>query len=77
MVKFMKDITAKLMEATGRTEQDCAIINEILGDRFIIGHNQKAKIIDDFAEKLNISAEEADKLYNKCSEVIAKGIFGK
>lgn len=73
----MKDIKARLMEITGRSEQECSVINDILGEKFIIGHNQKEKIVKEFASKLNISDEEADELYNKCAEVIVKGVFGK
>lgn len=73
----MKNITTKLMETTGRSQQECEIINEVLNGRFIIGHNQKDKIISDFVEKLNISNEEADELYNQCAETIVKGIFRK
>lgn len=73
----MKNITTKLMETTGRSQQECEIINEILNSRFIIGHNKKEKFIADFVEKLNITSEEADELYNQCAEVIVKGVFRK
>lgn len=73
----MKDIKTKLMETTGRNEQECEIINEVLNSRFLIGHNQKDKIVSDFMAKLNISQVEADELYNQCAEVIVKGIFRK
>lgn len=71
----MKNITTKLMESTGRSQQECEIIDEILNNRFIIGHNQKDKIKADFMEKLNITEAEADELYNSCAEIIVKGIF--
>lgn len=73
----MKDIREKLMQATGRSAQECEIINEILNSRFLIGHNQKDKFVADFMEKLNLSHDEADELYNQCAEVIVKGIFRK
>lgn len=73
----MKNITTKLMETTGRSQQECEIIDEILNNRFIIGHNQKDKIKSDFMQKLNITEAEADELYNQCAEVIVKGIFRK
>ena len=33
------------------------------------------EIAEDFKEKLNLTDEEADNLYNQCSEIIVKGIF--
>lgn len=65
----------KLMEVTKREENECIIINDVLENHFIIGRNNKEKIMNDFQEKLNIDKEEADKLYNVCMETIVKGIF--
>lgn len=73
----MKDIREKLKEVTKRSDEECNIINDILNNHFIIGHNNKKKIIDDFVEKLDISVSAADELYNTCSEIIVKGIFKK
>jgi len=73
----MKDIREKLKEVTKRSDEECNIINDVLNNHFIIGHNNKKKIIDDFVEKLDISVSAADKLYNTCSEIIVKGIFKK
>lgn len=73
----MKDIKDKLKEITGRNDKECNIINNILNNHFLIGKNNKEKIIKDFEKELNISYEEADDLYNKCFEVIIKGIFRK
>lgn len=71
----MKDIKEKLKEVTGRSEADCAIINDILNNHFIVGHNQKLKIVGDFQAKLNLTEDEADELYNQCAGIIVKGIF--
>lgn len=73
----MKEIKTKLMEVTGRSEEECAKIDEVLNNHFLIGHNQKDKIKKDFCEALNIGDAEADELYNQCAEVIVKGIFKK
>ena len=73
----MKDIKAKLQELTGRSAEECEKIDEILNSHFLIGHNNKDKFIADFEEKLNISHEEADKLYNQCMDVIVGGFFKK
>lgn len=73
----MNDIKEKLKELTKRSDEEIAIIDEILNNHFIIGRNNKKKIIADFKERLHLDEEEADDLYNQCSEIIVKGIFKK
>lgn len=71
----MNDMKKLLQEKTNRSETECIIINDILNSHFIIGKNNKEKICEDFKEKLNLTDEQADDLYNKCMELIVKGIF--
>ena len=71
----MKDIKEKLKVLTNRSDEEVAIIDEVLNSHFVVGKNNKEKIIADFKEKLKITDEEADNLYNQCSEIIVKGIF--
>ena len=71
----MKNIKDKLKEVTNRSDEEIAIIDEILNNHFIVGKNNKEKIMADFKERLNIDDQEADELYNQCSEIIVKGIF--
>ncbi len=71
----MNNIKNKLKELINRSYEEVTIIDEILNSHVIIGKNNKEKIIADFKSKLNITEEEADELYNQCSEIIVKGIF--
>lgn len=71
----MNNIKEKLKELTNRSDEEIVIIDEILNNHFVIGKNNKEKIIVDFKEKLKITDDEADNLYNQCSEIIIKGIF--
>ena len=71
----MNNIKEKLKELTKRSDEEIAIIDEILNNHFVVGKNNREKIIADFKEKLKISDDEADNLYNQCSEIIVKGIF--
>lgn len=71
----MNNIKEKLKELTNKSDEEIAIIDEILNNHFVIGKNNKGKIIADFKEKLKITDDEADNLYNQCSEIIIKGIF--
>lgn len=73
--KEMNNIKEKLKELTNRSDDEVTIIDEILNNHFIVGRNNKEKIVADFKEKLNLTDEEADNLYNQCSEIIVKGIF--
>ena len=74
-MKEVKDLKERIMEVTGRSEQEAIIIDYILNDHFIIGRHNKEKIIADFKDKLKLNDEEADELYNQCSEIIVKAIF--
>lgn len=71
----MNNIKEKLKELTNKSDEEINVIDEILNSHFIVGKNNKEKIIADFKEKLNLSDEGADNLYNQCSEIIVKGIF--
>ncbi len=71
----MNNIKEKLKELTNRSDDEINIIDEILNSNFIVGRNNKERIIADFKEKLNLNNEDADNLYNQCSEIIVKGIF--
>ena len=73
----MNDMKKLLQEKTNRSETECIVINDILNSHFIIGKNNKDKICQDFKEKLNLTEEQADELYNQCMEIIVKGIFRK
>ena len=73
----MNDIKEKLKKITNRSDEEIVIIDEILNNHFVIGKNNKKKIIVDLKEKLKITDDEADNLYNQCSEIIIKGIFKK
>lgn len=71
----MNNMKEKLKEVTKRSDEEVAVINEILNSHFLIGKHNKDNIIADFKEKLNLNDEDADNLYNQCSEIIVKGIF--
>ena len=77
MEKKMNNIKQKLKKLTNRNDEEIVIIDKILNDHFILGKNNKKKIISDFKEKLKIKDDEADDLYNQCCEIIVKGIFNR
>ena len=71
----MNNIIEELMKKTKKSENECKTIAEVLNNHFIIGHNNKKKIISDFEKKLSITKEEADNLYNDVSSIIVSNIL--
>ena len=71
--KFIK----KLEEVTGLESEKCSIVNSILENHFIIGKNNKEKMILDICEKLNTTREEAEKIYESTMSIIGSGIKDK
>lgn len=72
-----KDYIKVLIEKTNRPEEECIILNQIIEKHFIVGRNNKKKIINDIMQKLELEYREADELYNICMENILKEIFKK
>ena len=70
---FKKELSEKL----GCDEAKSTLINSVIEDHFILGKNNKEKLIVDLVEKVGVSQEEADKIYNVAMEIIAKGIKNK
>ena len=74
IVMNKKEFIEKLIEKTGRNENECIIINSCIEENFIIGRKNKEKTISLIMEKLDISYDEADNIYNIASSIISKGI---
>ena len=75
MSDMRNNMKERLKEVTNRSDAEIAIIDDVLNNHFVIGRHNKEKIIADFKALLNLNDEEADNLYNQCSEIIVKGIF--
>ena len=69
-----KEIIKKLGEVTNLSEEKCIIINDILEEHFIIGKNNKEKIISDISEKLETTREESENIYELAMSIIGIGI---
>lgn len=52
-------------------------INDLLEDNFLIGKKNKEKTINSFITELKVSEEEAEKIYETASSVIASAIKDK
>ena len=72
-----KEVIKKLGEVTNLSEEKCIIINDILEENFIIGKNNKEKIISDISEKLETTREESENIYELAMSIIGSGIKDK
>lgn len=72
-----KEVIKKLGEVTNLSEEKCIIINDILEEHFIIGKNNKKKIISDISEKLETTREESENIYELAMSIIGSGIKDK
>lgn len=71
--KFIKE----LENVTGLDNGKCIIINSILEDHFIVGKKNKEKIVSDVMEKLEMTKEEAEKIYESAMSILSSGIKDK
>lgn len=71
--KFIKE----LENVTGLDNGKCTIINDILENNFIVGKKNKEKIVSDVMEKLEITREEAEKIYESAMSILGSGIKDK
>lgn len=72
-----KEVIKKLGEVTNLSEEKCIIINDILEEHFIIGKNNKEKIISYISEKLETTREESENIYELAMSIIGSGIKDK
>lgn len=70
---FIKELSEKL----GYDEEKSTLINSVIEDHFIVGKNNKEKILTDLMEKVGVSQEDADKIYNTAMEIFAKSVKDK
>ena len=70
---FIKEIEKQ----TQRDSRDCIIIADCFDEHFFIGKKNKEKTVNDLMEKLEISYEEADEIYNIVSKIITTAIKDK
>ena len=60
----------ELEKQTNRNTKDCIVIADCMDDHFFIGKRNKEKIIADLIEKLEVTDEEADEIYNISCNII-------
>lgn len=76
MVKKMndKDILNILQEKTNRSEEDCKKILYVMDHNFVIGKNNKDRIINELKNNLFISYDEAGEIYKIFFDILMTGL---
>lgn len=71
--KFIKELITK----TNYDQDKCIIINNILENHFLIGKNNKEKIILNLSKELPCNKDEAEKIYEIAMKIIVNGLKDK
>lgn len=79
MVKMMNksEFIKKLQNETSFSEERCILINDVLEKYFLIGKNNKNKVITELSEKLSTEENDAEKIYNISNGIILNEIKNK
>lgn len=72
-----KEFTRQLSQRIDYPLEKCGIINDILDEYFLIGKNNKKKIIRELIISLKIEEIEANMIYETSIEIITKSIRNK
>lgn len=71
--EFIKELGAR----TGLSADKCELVNSIIEDTFIIGKNNKNKLLDKLKSALNLDEKGAEGLYEKIMEIVGKEVKNK
>ncbi len=71
------DFINKLKELTNYDDEKCNIISEVVQNNFSIGEDAKDKIINALKDRLHISDEDVEKLYNICKQILGDEVMDK
>lgn len=67
----------ELATVTGLPINKCIVINSILESHFIIGKNNKIKIVSNIETQLQMTKEESEKIYESAMSIIGTNIKEK
>ncbi|MBQ2635851.1 MAG: hypothetical protein IJG09_03995 [Methanobrevibacter sp.] len=71
--QFINDLSAK----TGLDINQAGQINDILESTSLLGQSNKEKIISMTVEKLGVSEQQADEIYNASMEILKDNVVDK
>lgn len=71
--KFIKE----LENQTQYDEAKCILINDVIENNFIFGRRNKGKIIMNLQDKVNLSEDDAENVYDISMKIITEEIKNK
>lgn len=71
------DVINELVNKLGFDEEKCTLINKVVEENFIVGEKNKDAMVKQFIEKVGVSEEEAEKIYETVIGVVVKGFLNK
>lgn len=66
-----------LQEKTDLSKDKCILINNILENHFLLGKENKKKILKDFQEQLNVDTKESEKIYTTSMNLLKNSLKEK
>lgn len=72
-----KQFIQELEKVTGLDNSKCIIINDIIEKHFIIGKKNKEKMVADIIDKLKMTKDQAEEIYESSMSIIGGGIKEK
>lgn len=72
-----KEFINTLQKELNYDEDKCIIINYILENTFLLGKKNKDIMISEFISKLDISSDEAEKIYEIAMSILSKELKNK
>lgn len=70
-------LLVELKERLNISENDCVIINNIVEETSLFGRKNKTKMINGFMDKLNVSEERANEIYNTFMDIFKRRVKWK
>ncbi len=67
-------LVKEIQKKTGYDEVKSNYVVDVLEETFIVGKNNKEKMIADLIEKVHVDEEEANKIYEAYIETVGNGI---
>ena len=67
----------ELVKELNCDENYARLVIDIYEENFIIGKKNKEKTINNFKEKLELTEEKANEIYNTCSKIVTTEIKNK
>ena len=72
-----KQFIQELEKVTGLDNSKCIIINDIIEKHFIMGKKNKKKMVADIIDKLKMTKDQAEEIYESSMSIIGGGIKEK